>query len=343
MAETLRVIDGGSVSALRSQSLWHGIASAMRSEDPLTLSFCQPNEPYVCLGFHRQLGEVDLDSCRRLELPIIRRQIGGGPVLIDDDQLFFQITMPAARAPLRVDRLYGRLLAPAVEAFQSLGVDARLRGVNEIAIGDRRLSGTGAGRIGEAVTVVGNIIFRFDHERMSEVLALPSDSMRSECARLMGKHVASLYGHRLATASLIEAKSAWVEAYRAALATDVEYGSTTAEERREIAAWEDRFCRPEWLAGPSCTKRPGRQVKVWAGAWVFENSSEGLTVQATVVDGCLERVAVTSKQLNGVGEAISEALVGRPADNSTINKSLAPFGADGRQVAHLLGPGLDLH
>lgn len=343
MAETLRVVDGGSVSALRSQSLWHGIASAMTEGDPITLSLCRPREPYVCLGLHRDLAEVDLGACRRLGLPVIRRQIGGGPVLIDSDQLFFQITMPAGRAPARVDRLYRTALAPAVAAFRALGVDARLRGANEVALGDRRLSGTGGGRIGDAVTVVGNVIFHFDHTRMSEVLALPSASMRREYARLMRRHLASLHGDRLTAASIDEAKSAWIEAYRQAFAGGFEHDSTRAEEERRIAAWEDRFNRREWLERSSGARRPGRLVKVWSGAWIFENSCRGITVRASVVDGGLRRVAVIGPRLNGAGRAMSATLVGRPADRRAIDAGLAPFGDDGRRVADLLAPGLDLH
>lgn len=327
---------------MRSQSLWHGIASAMGPDDPVTLSFCQPLEPYVCIGFHRDLSEIDQESCRKRGWPVIRRQIGGGPVFIDSDQLFFQITIPVGRAPVRVDHMYRRLLGPAVEAFRSLGIDARLKGVNEIATGDRRLSGTGAGRIGDAVTVVGNVIFRFDPNRMGEVLALPSESMRSEYVHLMRRHLASLYDDHLATASVTEVKSAWTEAYRTAFAGEIVYGQPTTDEESEIAAWEDRFCQPRWLAGASLSGRPGRQVKVWAGAWLFENSQAGMTVRASIVGGSLRRVSVISQQLNGISQAMSSALLGQAADRKTVSKSLALFGADGRRIAELLAPGLEL-
>ena len=63
-ARTLRVLDMGIVSALRSQCLWHGIASGMRPGDPPALSFCRPATPYVSIGFHRAIEEIDLDVVR---------------------------------------------------------------------------------------------------------------------------------------------------------------------------------------------------------------------------------------------------------------------------------------
>src|SRR5579859_3384054 len=114
----LRVIDAGCVPPARSQSLWHGIASAMRPDDRPVLSFCRPASPYVCIGLHRRLSELDLVACSEMHLPVYRRQIGGGPVYCDSDQLFFQMTMPARSAPASVDRLYAELLAPAAEALR---------------------------------------------------------------------------------------------------------------------------------------------------------------------------------------------------------------------------------
>ena len=73
MAE-LRVLDAGTVNAVRSQSLWHGIASAMPEDGAPTLSFCCSAEPYVCIGYHRPLDEIDLAACGDLALPVIRRQ-----------------------------------------------------------------------------------------------------------------------------------------------------------------------------------------------------------------------------------------------------------------------------
>lgn len=171
----LRVVDAGEVGAYRSQSLWHGLAEAAVEGAPPTLSFCRSREPYVGLGYHHPLSSLDLEIVRRRGLPVIRRQIGGGAVWVDSDQLLFQLTLPAGDAPPAVARLYERCLGPAVDAFRALGLPAELRGPNDIAVQGRKVSGTGAGRIGGGVTVVGNVIFRFPHERMVEVLALGKD------------------------------------------------------------------------------------------------------------------------------------------------------------------------
>ena len=194
----LRVVDVGTVGALRSQALWHGIASAIEPDAGPTLSLCRPSEAYVSIGYHRSIEEIDREFCRAEGLPVLRRRIGGGPVLIDSDQLFFGLTLPVGKAPAGVDRLYATLLEPAAAAFRALGLDARIDGMNDIAVGPRKVSGTGAGQFDEGVVVVGNVILRFDHERMARVLALPGSAMRAECLRLMRRHVSSLEDEGLA-------------------------------------------------------------------------------------------------------------------------------------------------
>lgn len=262
----MRVIDAGTVSAARSQGLWHGIADAMAAGDPPVLSLCRPASPYVCLGYHRRLDELDVAACRRDGVPILRRQLGGGPVWIDADQLFFQITVPRRAAPGRVDALYAWLLAPAVEAFRALGLDAGVRGMNDIAVGERKISGTGAGQIGDAVTVVGNLLYRFPHERMTAALALPSAGARAECLRLMRRHVTSLHDEGVA-APEDEVKRALVAAYARCLGSAAVAGTLDDEEEAAAAAWDARVGDPAWVAGPTLPPRDRVVIKICAGVY----------------------------------------------------------------------------
>lgn len=263
----LRVIDAGRVPALRSQSLWHGIASAMRPGDPPVLSFCQPAEPYVCIGFHRLLSELDLAACAEMDLPVFRRQIGGGPVYCDSDQLFFQVTMAADSAPASVDRLYQEWLGPAVAALRAMGIEARLECVNEIVVEDRKLSGTGAGRIDAAVTVVGNVIFRFPHTVMARVLALP-EGARNEFLRLMRRHVSSLELEGLSRMTMGQATAALVNAFSQAFGLEPVDDEPGRAELRAMETWERRFAHETWLRGPESNANATRTVKVRAGVWL---------------------------------------------------------------------------
>ena len=61
----IRLIDAGTVSHLRSQTIYHGLAHARTESTPDTIVLATPAVPYVCVGFHQDLEwEIDLEFCR---------------------------------------------------------------------------------------------------------------------------------------------------------------------------------------------------------------------------------------------------------------------------------------
>lgn len=314
-----------------------------------TLSFCRPIEPYVGIGYHRSLHEIDRSACRRLGLPVIRRRIGGGPVYLDADQLFFQITLPADRAPARVDRLYELCLEPAAEAFRSLGLGARRNGANDISVEDRKISGTGAGRIGDGVTVVGNVMLRFPHERMVEILALPGDRLRRESLRLMRRHVSSLADAGLEGIGFEQAREALISAYSRTFGEPTEDSLSTAEETA-IRQWQDRFQDPKWLAGPELPATETHRIKISADAWLLAATTEGLSVEVTIANGRIERAWIESDTSDKSDKSESDksdrsdiALLGRrltglPARSAALRAELEPYGERGSRILSLLEP-----
>ena len=259
----MRVIDFGRVSALRSQTVWHAVGSAVAPGDGPTLSFVRPAAPYVCLGFHRSVTEVDADYCTAQDLPVYRRMGGGGPVYLDSDQLFFQISLPARSVPARRATALADLLRPAVSALRSVGIDAELDRFGEISVGAAKVCGHGAGQLGDGVLVVGNLNTGFDHHRASRVLALAPD-VRGEVLRLMRRHVAAT------PVDPSEWKAAMVREYAAHFGTTPTPGAETAAERRERDRMDALLGRSEFVAGAPRPIRPVRTVKVRAGVWVHE-------------------------------------------------------------------------
>ncbi|WP_372787905.1 biotin/lipoate A/B protein ligase family protein [Paraconexibacter sp.] len=347
----LRVIDAGRVSPLRSQALWHGIASAMTDGDDPVLSLCIPSDPYVGIGYHRRLEELDLRHTGRRRIRVIRRRIGGGPVWLDSDQLFFQLTAPAGKVSPVVSRLYEDCLGPAVDAFRSLGLDARLHAVNDIVVGDRKISGTGAGRIADAVTVVGNVILRFPYEQMVEVLALPCEEMRAEVARLMRRHVASLSDLGRPDVDHAQAAQALVETYTSWFGPSV-HGALRPEEEREVLRWEDRMSSPQWLRGPGLPERPARTVKVRAGLHVAWAQHDGVELLTTITDGVITRARVRARDdarsptdtdravLLAAAPELEKALVGAGATAASARERLGAHGDPGRRVGEALSAAL---
>jgi len=330
---TLRVCDFGRVSARRSQTLWHALAEGVSAGAAPTLSFMRPARPYVCVGYHRPAAEVALDWCREAGLPVYRRKAGGGVVYLDDAQLFFQITVPAASLPAARGVALRHLLAPAVTAWRAAGVDARLDPAGEVvlpggALG-RKICGHAAAQIGDAVVVVGNLIERFDHDAAARVLALSTDA-RAETARLMRRFVAAT------PADAATFASAAVTAYGEALGLEAVPGHLSRDERGHLAHLDTRFGTARWLAGP-VAGRPvpaARTVKIRAGVFVVTAEAAAARLVAGVVGDKVERAVLSAPEWNGTARSLAAGLEGLSL--SEARGRLAGAGGAGAGLADAL-------
>ncbi len=78
------------VDWLDSQLIYH-VLPRLGQQGLLILA---PSSPYVCIGYHQNLEqEVDLDYCREHHIPVFRREVGGGAVFLDGNQLFYQLVL----------------------------------------------------------------------------------------------------------------------------------------------------------------------------------------------------------------------------------------------------------
>lgn len=177
----LRVLDFGTVSALRSQAIFHGLAFNMAADDDPVLSLCSPDAPYVCVGVHQEVAlEVDEDYCRRNDLPIYRRHVGGGAVYLDHNQLFTHFIYPRKKAPEFAVNLYPRFIEPVVRTYRDFGIEAEYRPINDIHVRGRKIGGTGAASLGEATVMAGSFMFDFNTAKMSQCLKVPSEKFRDK-------------------------------------------------------------------------------------------------------------------------------------------------------------------
>ena len=96
-----------------SQLLYHALPRLER--EGLILLF--PGSSYVCIGYFQDAEqEVDLEYCRQESIPVFRREVGGGAVYLDGEQLWGHLGARAdvahqRRAPLSRQR-DGRVVAP---------------------------------------------------------------------------------------------------------------------------------------------------------------------------------------------------------------------------------------
>ena len=269
---TVRLIEAGVVSPLRSQTIYHGLARAWTPDTPDTVVLATPASPYVCVGFHQDIErEVDVGFCARHEIPVLRRELGGGAVYLDGDQLFVQWIMNPDRLPARIDARFERFTRPIIDVYRELGMDARFRPANDIHVDGRKICGTGAARIGDAEVLVGNFLFDFDCARMASILNTRTDAMRRQIEESLHRYMTSMRRELDDVPGEAWVRARYVARCEEALGEPVEIGDLTPVEERTIEEVDRRFRSEEHLGG-----REGRLlrhgVKIHEDVWVREST-----------------------------------------------------------------------
>ena len=181
----------GKVPWEESQLMYHALAKLGRE----SLCLVSPASPYVCIGFHQDVEqEVDLEFCKNNNIPVFRREVGGGAVFLDGNQHFFQLIIQRDNpiAPRRIDAFYKKFLQPVIEVHRRIGLDVKYKPVNDLVIETRKISGTGAAEIGDSIAFVGNLILDFDYDAMSRVLKIPDEKFRGKVRKTIEENLSTI-------------------------------------------------------------------------------------------------------------------------------------------------------
>lgn len=344
----LRLLDLGGVSGVRTQAVYHALCDSVSAGGQDTLAIMYPTNPYVSVGFHRDLAtEVDTDFCAARGLPVYRRRVGGGTVYLDADQVFFQLIVNERHVRMSVERAYTELLAPAARAYQALGVRAERMGINDLAVDGRKLSGTGMASIGDAVVLVGNVIRDVNHATMARILRLPDATAAAWVEASMRRWVTSIRGELGSAPAYDVVANELRVAYQGWAGEPLEPGVLTDHETGLVDAMEERLQSAEWLTRDEyerATARPSpvRRVKIRAGRWdgffAWDGGSGLARVYVSADDGTIESLRFEAGDGRGTFETLAADLIGcRLSEAATIELLARKVGATaGRQLAELL-------
>jgi lipoate-protein ligase A len=283
----IRLLDLGFVPPVRSQTIYHAVAYAMppaaaHAGAPDTLILVSPDRPYVCIGYHQDLArEVDVAYCRRHNLPVYRREVGGGAVYLDAGQLFVQWVFHRESLPARLEDRFERYIQPLVETYRALGVPAVHRPVNDIHVAGKKIGGTGAAQIGEAEVLVGSLMFTFDKAAMARVLKVASEKMRDKVFASLEQYMTTLEEQVQPLPGRSQVRDLYLAHAAAALGREIVPGALAPAEQAVAAELDAQFQSAAWLHQKGALRRAG--IKIHADVEVVEGvfKAPGGLIRAT--------------------------------------------------------------
>lgn len=259
----------GPVNWIESQSLYHALAILDREG----LIICYPNTPYVCLGLHDDLNhEIDQEYCQARDIPLLRRETGGGVVYLDERQLFYQLVLRRNNPllPLRRTNLYKKFLQPARAVYQSLEMPVELKEPADLAVQGLKCSGNACGDIEGCTAYVGNMLIDFDFWTMSKVLRVPNETFRGFLYQSMRDHMTTLKDWGKNSVDHSHLTKCLIQEF------EREFGALTpcrVDSELAETAWQvgNRLTSPDWLQMPG--RRPEeRRIKIAEGVYLLEKT-----------------------------------------------------------------------
>lgn len=261
----MRLYRPGIIPWQETQGIYHALAE----EGQEALVLCRSASRYVCLGFHDDLEqEIDRDYCEQHTIPLLRRETGGGVVLLDSGQLFFQLVLRTDNPLLRGrrDRFFRSFLQPVVDTLREYGLDAATRLPADIVVRGRKISGNGAGDIGKCAVYIGNILLEFDRATMAGILKAPNEDFRQQVKFSMENELTSM-GEELGLmpdANLLEDRL--VDHFTRMMGM-LEPANYSFEFRAKARRAAQRLISEEMLSLPG-RKLKARQVKIREGVYL---------------------------------------------------------------------------
>jgi lipoate---protein ligase len=294
--DPVRLLDLGLVPPVRSQTVYHAVAYALDENTPDTIILVAPTEPYVCIGFHQELEkEVDVEFCRAHGLPVVRREVGGGAVYLDRNQVFMQWVFHAEALPRNLADRFALYVKPLVETYQALGIPATYRPINDVHVQGKKIGGTGAAQMGQAEVVVGSLMFDFDFELMSQVLKVSSEKMRDKIFQSLNEYMTTMTRLLGKTPDREAVTRLYLERAQAALGRSLAVGTLNAKELALAQILDRQFVTDEWLYQKGGLRQTG--VKIHQDVRVAEAVSKtpgGLVrMTARMRDGRIDEVTLS--------------------------------------------------
>lgn len=314
-----------------SQLLYHALPRIGR-EGLILLS---PATPYVSIGYFQDVEqEVDLEYCHDHGIPVVRREVGGGAVYLDGEQLFYQLVIHKDSPLVPKDKaaFYRKFLQAPIAAYRALGIPAEYKPVNDIIANGRKISGNGVAEIGDFIVFVGNLIVDFDYETMVRVLKVPDEKFRDKVYKTLQDNLSTIRRELGYAPPREELWDLLAEKFMEILGPLEVETTVDAEWRAEADRLAARILSDEWLFRRG-RSQIGREVTIRSGVQVWQKAYKApgglIRVIAEVQEGVIADISLSGDFFFYPAERLADlerALVGVRVEE--VEQAIARFYAE---------------
>jgi len=151
-----------------------------RGQNEPTIRLYGWSKPTVSIGYFQRLGEeVDLDKAMQLGVGYVRRISGGGSVLHEREVTYSLVASETdPTIPSDIQESIRLICGGIVSGLRELDMDAEFRPVNDVVVGDRKVSGSAQTRKFHSILQHGTVLLEVDHAKALSILRRASKAKK---------------------------------------------------------------------------------------------------------------------------------------------------------------------
>lgn len=259
------------------------------------------SHPSVIVGKHQNtLAEINLSYVMQNNIPVIRRLSGGGTVFHDPGNVNFTFIKNANKDNVVNFREHTE---PVIAFLQTLGLDARFEGKNDLRVNGLKISGNAEHVHKNKVLHHGTLLFDANLSQLNEAIKGREQNFQSKAVRSIRSNVVNISAllpkklsrdkFLLKLRGFFLEKSPWM----------VEYNFNSYDIDCINELMEGKYKTWDWNFG-------------YSPSYTFENSlmlnGNDIFVQITVEKGLIKNAIVEMKNMQNKEARLMEMLKGKP-------------------------------
>ncbi len=282
------------------------------------------NRPSIIVGKHQNtLAEINPDFVKKKNIMVVRRLSGGGAVYHDLGNLNFTFIRSGDMGKMVDFEKYTR---PILEVLNNLSVPARFEGVNDLRIGDKKISGNAEHVFKNRVLHHGTLLFSSNLSDLNKALKIREGVYRDKAVRSVRSHVVNINRFLKSKISILEIRDLIFQHILTTF-TDAEKYELSEKDMRSIRQlMEEKYTRWEWNFGYS----PRYQFQQ-----VVQLGKNNLFVRILVERGIILEIHLVDQESKKPLGALERKLTGIAHEQNVMTEKLKSF-----NINRLL-PGVD--